>query len=197
MVGHLIWDEDVGSSNLSSSTGRPQVQLPAAGAPNEKAEVPGQAEAPAGDPPNARGPIGEGSCLRSSRLQVRVLPGVLCPRRKWAMRRDVTPEEAGSSPAGHPDQPDPRPDNPAGRASAGHKPSRESPGGTSRRAGKVPDGTICGSGPTGRGVRFRTGRFGVRIPGAAPMDRPRRGVVWHTGERRKGHERCDRAQRFI
>lgn len=35
-------------------------------------------------------------------MQVRILPGVLCPKRKWAMRRDVTPEEAGSSPAGHP-----------------------------------------------------------------------------------------------
>lgn len=52
--------------------------------------------------PNARGSIGESTCLRSRRLQVRVLPGVLCPKRKWAMRRDVDPEEAGSSPAGHP-----------------------------------------------------------------------------------------------
>ncbi len=35
-------------------------------------------------------------------MQVRILPGVLCPKLKWATRRDVAPEEAGSSPAGHP-----------------------------------------------------------------------------------------------
>ena len=52
--------------------------------------------------PDARGSTGESACLRSRRVQVRILPGVLCPKRKWAMRRDVTPEEAGSSPAGHP-----------------------------------------------------------------------------------------------
>ncbi len=52
--------------------------------------------------PDARGSTGQSACLRSRRVQVQVLPGVLCPRRKWAMRRDVTPEEAGSSPAGHP-----------------------------------------------------------------------------------------------
>jgi hypothetical protein len=51
---------------------------------------------------NARSSTGESTCLRRRGLQVRVLPGVLCPRQKRAMRRDVTPEEAGSSPAGHP-----------------------------------------------------------------------------------------------
>jgi hypothetical protein len=37
--------------------------------------------------------------------------------------------------------------------------------------------TSCRSGPTGRGVRFRTGRFRVRIPGAARARRsqPRAG----------------------
>ena len=45
---------------------------------------------------------GESTCLRSRGLQVRVLPGVLCPKQKRAMRRDVAPEKAGSSPAGHP-----------------------------------------------------------------------------------------------
>ena len=45
---------------------------------------------------------GESTCLRSRGLQVRVLPGVLCPKQKRPMRRDVAPEEAGSSPAGHP-----------------------------------------------------------------------------------------------
>ena len=35
-------------------------------------------------------------------MQVQVLPGVLCPKHKRSMRRDVAPEEAGSSPAGHP-----------------------------------------------------------------------------------------------
>ena len=57
--------------------------------------------------PDARGSIGESACLRSRRVQVRVLPGVLCPKRKRAMRRDVDPEEAGSSPAGHPHHDDP------------------------------------------------------------------------------------------
>jgi hypothetical protein len=52
---------------------------------------------------NARGSTGESTGLRSRGVQVRILPGVLCPKRKWAMRRDVTPEEAGSSPAGHPE----------------------------------------------------------------------------------------------
>jgi hypothetical protein len=52
--------------------------------------------------PDARCSTGESACLRSRRVQVQVLPGVLCPKRKWAMRRDVDPEEAGSSPAGHP-----------------------------------------------------------------------------------------------
>jgi hypothetical protein len=47
---------------------------------------------------------GESTCLRSRGLQVRVLPGVLCPKQKRAMHRDVAPEEAGSSPAGHPEK---------------------------------------------------------------------------------------------
>ena len=51
---------------------------------------------------NARGSTGEGTCLRSRRLQVQILPGVLCPKQKRAMRRDVDPEKAGSSPVGHP-----------------------------------------------------------------------------------------------
>lgn len=66
---------------------------------------------------NARGSTGEGTCLRSRRLQVRVLPGVLCPKQKRAMRRDVDPEKAGSSPAGHPSTPyyeTPAPAGPAG-----------------------------------------------------------------------------------
>jgi len=29
---------------------------------------------------------------------------VLCPKQKRAMHRDVAPEEAGSSPAGHPEK---------------------------------------------------------------------------------------------
>lgn len=82
--------------------------------------------------PNARGSTGESTCLRSRGLQVQVLPGVLCPKQKWAMHRDVAPAEAGSSPAGHP--------------------------------------STGGSGPIGRGSRFRTGRFGVRVPGAARTD---------------------------
>jgi hypothetical protein len=57
---------------------------------------------PAQGATNARGSIGESTCLRSRRLQVQVLPGVLCPKQKWAMHRDVAPEKAGSSPAGHP-----------------------------------------------------------------------------------------------
>jgi hypothetical protein len=50
---------------------------------------------------DARGPTGESTCLRGRRLQVRVLPGVLCPKQKRAMRRDVAPEKQkvqGSSP---------------------------------------------------------------------------------------------------
>ena len=34
--------------------------------------------------------------------EVRLLPRRLWPRLKWTTRRDVAPEEAGSSPAGHP-----------------------------------------------------------------------------------------------
>jgi hypothetical protein len=60
---------------------------------------------PAQGATNARGSIGESTCLRSRRLQVQVLPGVLCPKQKRAMHRDVAPEKAGSSPAGHPATP--------------------------------------------------------------------------------------------
>jgi hypothetical protein len=51
---------------------------------------------------NARGSTGQSACLRSRRVQVQVLPGVLCPKQKRPMHRDVAPEEAGSSPVGHP-----------------------------------------------------------------------------------------------
>ena len=118
--GHLIWVEGNGGSSPSNWTRRPQdAQLPAERAPKPGRRLqPGEAldcrcrptHAPcAGNPKtsgagpvNARGSTGESACLRSRRVQVRILPGVLCPKRKWAMRRDVTPEEAGSSPAGHP-----------------------------------------------------------------------------------------------
>ena len=77
---------------------------------------------PAQGAADARGSTGESTCLRSRRLQVRVLPGVLCPKRKWAMRRDVDPEEAGSSPAGHPsttERPEPHRDSSPGEGLSG------------------------------------------------------------------------------
>jgi hypothetical protein len=120
--------------------------------------------------PDARGSTGESACLRSRRVQVRVLPGVLCPKRKWAMRRDVAPEEAGSSPAGHPEY-----DDQSRTTRASCTPSTAESvvpdpydGRPHDRSPYTREHRTRGSGPTGRGAWLRTRRFRVRIPGAAP-----------------------------
>lgn len=105
---------------------------------------------------HARGSTGESTGLRSRGVQVRVLPGVLCPRQKRAMRRDVDPEEAGSSPAGHPR---------ARQPPRARRPHRTTIASSGRRTGQsdVPAALA----QLGRGTWLRTRRFRVRIPGAA------------------------------